>query len=1057
MKKIFLFLFLPILVLSLFQGKRAHTSSSGAPAGHTGGLGENTCLECHGGSLNTTYQNAGVYLAGSNAGFAYKPDSTYTLSAEINQQTGPDYGFQVMAVNGAGVTVGTIIAGAAQQVTNGNNRKYLTHTSPSRTGKWTFQWKAPSVGTGNVTFYWAFFSGPSNSNSKIFTGSTGLTELVALPPITYSFTDSTCNGKPYTFNGRHLTSSGTYKDTLRAAARSGADSIVTLNLIVYKATTGVLNITTTASCPDPGIGWPVRPYFQSGTYVDTVANIHGCDSIITLHVTILPTPSKTIAKTICQGKFVTDANGIVKYSKTGRYTYTIDGAPNCDTVVTLNLTVTPAPVVEIFGRVCSGKTYKFGNKILRQGGIYYDTLKAANGCDSISKLNLSQGISYADTSTISNCPGFSFIWRGRTITAAGTYTDSLKSVEHCDSIKVLVYNVVPKAPKYMSAGICAGKTFAFGSKILTQAGTYSDTTRTTAGCDSITNLTLNNIPTPTDTLRKTVCGGGSFVWRSKTYSLAGTYSDTIRSASTCDTIKVLVLNTGALPPVALSASVCYGKSYQFGGKNLYTGGTYSDTTLTASGCDSITNLTLTINPILRDSVRIVHCAGKSLTWRAKIYTNTGLYSDTTHNVSSCDTIYVLSFMVNPVVPNVINASLCAGKTYQFGNKVISQPGIYSDTLVTAGGCDSIVNLTLTPEPIARDTTFATFCSGLGYTWYHGQVIRKSGFYSDTTHNAGRSWCDTIYTLALTVTPAQVVNKTVGICQGKTYTFGRRILNASGLYADTAKNFNGCDSITNLSLTVNPYLTASKTASICQGKTYSFGSRTLNSSGTYSDTTRTVGGCDSITSLTLTVNPTLQGTLSKNICPNGSFQFGNRTLRAAGTYTDTTRSASGCDSITTLTLGIYNVTPVTIQQGPNDTLFIVSNAATSISWYKNNALITGLGRNPFKIKATGTGNYFASYVDSNGCSNRTATISVTVGVNKDLANRIKVYPNPAKEYLDVEGEFIGTATVKLYNALGQPVILSEIEGNKSRIMLPTLPKGIYLLEIGAGFRKQLEME
>lgn len=47
-----------------------------------------------------------------------------------------------------------------------------------------------------------------------------------------AFSHSICQGESYPFNAANLTAAGSYNDTLTAAAANGCDSIITLNLTV---------------------------------------------------------------------------------------------------------------------------------------------------------------------------------------------------------------------------------------------------------------------------------------------------------------------------------------------------------------------------------------------------------------------------------------------------------------------------------------------------------------------------------------------------------------------------------------------------------------------------------------------------------------------------------------------------------------------------------------------------------------------------------------------------------------------------------------------------------
>ncbi len=135
-----------------------------------------------------------------------------------------------------------------------------------------------------------------------------------------------------------------------------------------------------------------------------------------------------------------------------------------------------------------------------------------------------------------------------------------------------------------------------------------------------------------------------------------------------------------------------------------------------------------------------------------------------------------------------------------------------------------------------------------------------------------------------------------ICAGESFDFGGIALTDSGAYTDTLISAQGCDSLVQLVLTVQPLLTTDSTATICAGESFDFGGIALTDSGTYTDTLVSAQGCDSLVQLVLTVQPLLTTDSTATICAGESFDFGGIALTDSGTYTDTLISVQGCDSL-----------------------------------------------------------------------------------------------------------------------------------------------------------------
>lgn len=98
-----------------------------------------------------------------------------------------------------------------------------------------------------------------------------------VPLINSVFSATTCDA--FTWNGQTYTQSGTYTQTFLAA--NGCDSIVTLNLTVGQPMTSTSSATACGSYV-----WNGQTYTQSGTYTQTFQTANGCDSVVTLNLTV---------------------------------------------------------------------------------------------------------------------------------------------------------------------------------------------------------------------------------------------------------------------------------------------------------------------------------------------------------------------------------------------------------------------------------------------------------------------------------------------------------------------------------------------------------------------------------------------------------------------------------------------------------------------------------------------------------------------------------------------------------------------------------------------------
>jgi|GEM_PF-1327521 len=171
-----------------------------------------------------------------------------------------------------------------------------------------------------------------------------------------------------------------------------------------------------------------------------------------------------------------------------------------------------------------------------------------------------------------------------------------------------------------------------------------------------------------------------------------------------------------------------------------------------------------------------------------------------------------------------------------------------------------------------------------------------------------------------------------ICQGSSYTFGSQMLTTAGTYIEPFTSVGGCDSLVTLALALNPVYNTPLSVSAC-GR-YVFDGDTLTASGMYYDTLAAVTGCDSILALDLTISNPVTSSIAASAC--GQFVFGGNVIAATGIYTDTLISAAGCDSIITLALTIHNSQTGSFTAAACESYLFNGNTLTASGAYSDTA-------------------------------------------------------------------------------------------------------------------------
>jgi hypothetical protein len=250
-------------------------------------------------------------------------------------------------------------------------------------------------------------------------------------------------------------------------------------------------------------------YTNSGTYTQTLQNTLGCDSIVTLNLTVLQTSSSSLTESACTSF---ELNGEI-YTETGTYTQTLQNTLGCDSIITLNLTVSEPSFVTITETACT--SYELNGEIYTSSGTFTQTLTNQAGCDSTITLNLTIQESVSNSITETACD--SFTWNDETYTSSGAYSQEFTTVSGCDSIVTLNLTITTLNPAVTVTGNTlsatqSGATYQWkdcvtGQNVLgatsqtftpTQNGSYAviislSSCTVESDCEEITTLNTENL------------------------------------------------------------------------------------------------------------------------------------------------------------------------------------------------------------------------------------------------------------------------------------------------------------------------------------------------------------------------------------------------------------------------------------------------------------------------------------------------------------------------------------------------------------------------------------
>lgn len=365
-----------------------------------------------------------------------------------------------------------------------------------------------------------------------------------LPPglvaVSGSQTVSSCGSYTWSATGQTYSTSGSYVTTLYS--QSGCDSIATLNLTIVSPTSGSQ---TVASCGNYTWSATGTTYTTSGTYSALLTGSNGCDSMATLNLTINNPYATTDVISSCVA-YYWPATGLV-YGSPGLYTTTLTASNGCDSTVTLNLTISTTASSSQNLTVCQSYFWPASGATYSNSGTYSVQLVSTTGCDSIVTLNLTVNAPTSGSVSTSSCGTYTWPINGQTYAASGAYTATLTNASGCDSLLTLNLTILNNSsPTTQTQTACESYIWPASGQIYSNSGTYTTTLTNVGGCDSTVTLNLTILNGTAGSENVTACG--SYFWPASglTYTTAGSYTATLTNSEGCDSIATLVLTMSSL-------------------------------------------------------------------------------------------------------------------------------------------------------------------------------------------------------------------------------------------------------------------------------------------------------------------------------------------------------------------------------------------------------------------------------------------------------------------------------------------------------------------------------
>jgi len=859
-------------------------------------------------------------------------NSTVAFSSNFN----PSFTMQLTTVTGKTSCVATCIYGTTTYAVNSPGNQPLSGTLQVLTTSVNTPcfYLSPSAGSFTAT-------ASAQTAVNCFGGSDGtatytLSGLGANTGGTYSVDGGTAvsyASSPVTISGLN---GGTHSIVFTSASGCTTSASVTISA----PTSGATSSESATACDS--YTWSVNNnnYTNSGTYTGTISGGTGCPVLVTLSLTINNSTNASSNETACDSYAWSFNNA--NYTASGSYSATSLNAAGCVHTQTLNLTVNQSTSSSSTATACDMYTWN-GNTYTASGNYTFTSMNNA-GCLHTDMLSLTIFQSAVSNESEVACNTFTWSQNGATYTSSGTYTALGYTAAGCPDYHTLYLTINQSTNNSNSVTACDSYAWSVNGNTYNASGTYISTSLNAAGCihTETLNLTINQSTSSSNS--PVACDLYTWSENGMTYNASGTYTATSINASGCTHTANLNLTVNYSSSSSVSETACDSYSWNLNGTTYNASGAYTATTLNNAGCTETVTLNLTVNQSSSSSSSATAC--DSYTWNGATYTANGSYSYTSLNASNCIHTETLALTVNNSTMSSSSVTNCDSYTWSENGTTYTVGGTYTYTSTNAVGCTHTSTLNLTVNYSSSSSVSETACDS--YTWnVNGMTYASTGSYTATTLNA--SGCTETVSLQLTVNQSSSSSSSATDCDS--YSWNGTTYTASGIYTYTSLNNAGCVNTATLNLTVNYSSTTDASETACDS--YTWNGSTYTTSGIYTYTSLNNAGCVNTATLNLTVNySSANGDAAATACDAYSWNGSNYTT--SGIYTYTSLNASGCVNTATLNLTVNSSSSTSSS----------ATACDTYTWADN-----GQSYNM-------TGVYTYTSLNGVGCVN-TATLNVTI--------------------------------------------------------------------------------
>lgn len=576
------------------------------------------------------------------------------------------------------------------------------------------------------------------------------------------------------------------------------------------------------------------------------------------------------------------------------------------------------------------------------------------------------------------CAGDCYDLDGQIYCDSGLYTQNGVDADGCPTITILDLEVLNNSQSDLLFILCPEEDFDFHGTIYNILNPNGTTIlQNYVGCDSLVNVQLEFFDPQHQIINADICEGTCYEVNGILYCQAGIYSQNITDANACDALIEINITEYPVQSSNLEIDLCESESIEING-TVYSVNNPSGLEIFPDihGCDSLVTVIVNNTPIEYDNISATICENDCYELNGEIYCDSGTYMQILQGFNGCDSILELSLSFYPVQTTDHIVDLCEGEFIEINGTIYNQLNpLGIEFFQDFHGCDSLVAVLVNFLPPENDFLEVKICQGDCFEW-NGVVYCDPGFYTQIFQ--GSNGCEGLLEIEVINHSAQISDWTIDLCAGDSILmnntwYGWNNQSGQEIFVD----LNGCDSLVNINVNLHIPEPLEYYEILCEGNCFEYEGDLLCDEGQYYYMGLDSMGCEVDVVIDLQILPAPQSDYSEILCASEEIIINGTTYNQQNpSGQEFFQTFQGCDSIVNINLDFIEIsvdinTPE-ILNCANPTTLLAANYSTNgmIEWMQWTSMDGNIISDAFlpEILVDALGTYQIEIATDNGCAN-----------------------------------------------------------------------------------------